>query len=426
MAAPERMLRLLQGDVGSGKTVVALYAMLMAVADRKQAAIMSPTELLAEQHELSLRKMLEGSSVRIALLTGQRQEAKPAIAVGEVDLIVGTHALLSASVKYHDLAVVVIDEQHRFGVMQRAALREPMPTDDSHPEYEGKFRGPHTLVMTATPIPRTLSLTLLGDLDITTLTGLPPGRVPIQNRVVGPEQADDVYTYTRSRLERGEQVYVVVPAIEAGQGGDGAKLKSVNQHAKLLQQKYFDGYQVGVVHGRLKSESRRKVMDRFREGNIDVLVATTVIEVGVDVPNASVMIIEHAERFGLAQLHQLRGRIGRGASSRRPLCVFIADPTTDDAIARMEAIGSTNDGFKLAEMDLQIRGMGEILGTRQSGAPPMKLANLPDDLDLLKLAKRDAMQLIEADPTLDSETNTLLRRVLLQQYGESLGLVDVA
>ena len=420
------MNRMLQGDVGAGKTVVALYALLMAVADRKQAALMAPTELLAEQHYLSISSLLEGSDVRVVLLTGKQREDVDAIASGEADLVVGTHALLSASVSFHDLAVVVIDEQHRFGVMQRAALRQP--SDENGRDAVEKERVPHTLVMTATPIPRTLSLTLLGDLDNTTLTGLPPGRMPIQNRVVGPEKADEVYAYLRTRLERGEQAYVVVPAIDAaaGQGNEpAALLKSVNAHAKLLQDKFLRGFRVATVHGRLKRETRQRVMDRFRSGEIDVLVATTVIEVGVDVPNATVMVIEHAERFGLAQLHQLRGRVGRGGT-RRSLCVFIAEPTTDEALARMEAVASTNDGFKIAELDLQIRGMGEILGTRQSGLPPMKLAEIPGDMDLLGQARRDAQRLVEADPELMEPEHAMLRRVLMTQYGRALGLVDVA
>ncbi|MEM9913543.1 MAG: ATP-dependent DNA helicase RecG [Planctomycetota bacterium] len=426
------MNRMLQGDVGAGKTVVALYALLMAVADRKQGALMAPTELLAEQHYLSISKMLAGSNVRVALLTGKQKDDAEAIASGEADLIVGTHALLSAATTFHDLAVVVIDEQHRFGVMQRATLRQSTEADEDRMDHREKV--PHTLVMTATPIPRTLSLSLLGDLDNTTLTGLPPGRMPIQNRVVGPEQADEVYRYLRSRVERGEQAYIVVPAIDsntsspvdaAGDGIESAKaLKSVNALAKTLQEKFLDGYRVGTVHGRLKRETRQKVMDRFRAGEIDVLVATTVIEVGVDVPNATVMVIEHAERFGLAQLHQLRGRVGRGGNARS-LCVFIADPTTDDALARMDAISSTNDGFKVAELDLQIRGMGEILGTRQSGLPPMKQANIPDDLDLLQLAKRDAKAMIESDPELSAAEHEKLRKVLMLQYGPALGLVDV-
>lgn len=422
------MNRMLQGDVGAGKTVVALYALLMAVADRKQGALMAPTELLAEQHHLSISKILEGTNVRVALLTGKQREDLDAVASGEADLIIGTHALLSASVAFKDLAVVVIDEQHRFGVMQRATLRQSTEAD-----AKGRERVPHTLVMTATPIPRTLSLTLLGDLDNTTLTGLPPGRTPIQNRVVGPEQADEVYRYMRSRLERGEQAYVVVPAIDSTAPGNGASdtgesakvLKSVNALAKTLQERFLEGYTVGTVHGRLKRETRQKVMDKFRAGKVDVLVATTVIEVGVDVPNATVMVIEHAERFGLAQLHQLRGRVGRGDQGRRSLCVFITDPTTDDALSRMDAISSTNDGFKVAELDLQIRGMGEILGTKQSGLPPMKLAKIPEDLELLQLAKRDAKAMIAEDPELRAGEHEKLRKVLMLQYGPAMGLVDV-
>ncbi|MEM1107449.1 MAG: ATP-dependent DNA helicase RecG [Planctomycetota bacterium] len=423
------MNRMLQGDVGAGKTVVALYALLMAVADRKQGALMAPTELLAEQHFLSISNMLAGTNVRVALLTGKQKDDAEAIASGEADLIVGTHALLSASTTFRDLAVVVIDEQHRFGVMQRATLRQPPEAGKERADDREKV--PHTLVMTATPIPRTLSLTLLGDLDNTTLTGLPPGRMPIQNRVVGPEQADEVYRYLRTRLERGEQAYVVVPAIDSAMrksgetGENSAQLKSVNALAKQLKERFFGGFVIGTVHGRLKQETRQKVMDKFRAGEIDVLVATTVVEVGVDVPNATVMVIEHAERFGLAQLHQLRGRVGRGGSNRRSLCVFVADPTTDDAVARMDAIVSTNDGFKVAELDLQIRGMGEILGTKQSGLPPMKQAQIPDDLDLLQLAKRDAKSMITDDPELRSAEHEKLRKVLMLQYGPALGLVDV-
>ena len=449
------MNRMLQGDVGAGKTIVALYALLMAVADRRQGALMAPTELLAEQHYLSIKRILDGADVRVALLTGQQRDDVAAIASGQADLIVGTHALLSASVDYHDLAVVVIDEQHRFGVVQRAALRQ-VRSGKAEPEQAaaGKEGMPHTLVMTATPIPRTLSLTLFGDLEHSTLTGLPPGRTPIQNRVVMPQQADEVYRYLQTRLARGEQVYVVVPAIESSQdqaggsrsdpeledeeawgrslglyedGGEagGKPLKNVNDHAKDLKQKFFPEHTVATVHGKMKRETRQRVMERFRRGQVDVLVATTVIEVGVDVPNATVMVVEHAERFGLAQLHQLRGRVGRGDQGRRSLCVFIADPTTDDAAARMEAIASTNDGFKIAELDLQIRGMGELLGVRQSGMPPLRMADLGQDLDLLGLARRDAEAVVAADPKLEQDAHALLRKVLLSQYGDALGLVDV-
>ena len=416
---PWPMNRLLQGDVGAGKTVVALYAMLMAVADRKQAALMAPTELLAEQHFASIARMLEGSGVSIDLFTSNHPGDREALASGRLDLAVGTHALLSASMRFHDLAVAVVDEQHRFGVKQRAALRAANDSDDQQP---GKV--PHTLVMTATPIPRTLSLTLFGDLDVSTLDELPPGRTPATNRVVMPLQAEEVYGYVAGRLRRGEQAYVVVPTID-GKGASGDELKSVNEHAALLAQRFFADFMVGVVHGRLTPQERQGVMDAFRANAVQVLVATTVIEVGVDVPNATIMVIEHAERFGLAQLHQLRGRIGRGANQKRPLCVFIAEPTTEDASKRLEAIASTNDGFKIAEHDLSIRGMGDFFGTRQAGAMPLRLAMIPEDLDLLKLAGRDADAMVSDDPTLADPRHALLRKVLLKQHGEALGLIDV-
>ena len=424
----EPMNRLLQGDVGSGKTVVALYAMLLAVGSNAQATIMAPTELLAEQHYRSISAMLEGSGVSIRLLTaGQSASGSKArkallaeIAQGTADIVIGTQALVTEHVKFANLAVAVIDEQHRFGVMQRARLRNAAEQD-----ADGRLRVPHQLVMTATPIPRTLSLTVFGDLDVSTITGKPPGRVPIESRVVGEDQADAVYEYLRKRLERGEQAYVVVPAIEGGDEDDAAALKSVAEHAKLLRQKLGGDYEVAQVHGRLSRDEREAVMQRFRDGHAAVLVATTVIEVGVDVPNASVMLIEHAERFGLAQLHQLRGRIGRGASTRRPLCVFITEPTTDDAFERMEAIAATSDGFKIAEQDLRIRGMGDFFGTRQSGMPPLRVADIPGDLDLLQLARHDAQRIIGEDWLLHNDEHVLLRKVLLQQYGEALGLIDV-
>jgi ATP-dependent DNA helicase RecG len=428
---PIPMNRLLQGDVGAGKTVVALYALLLAVADRMQAVMLAPTELLAEQHHTSIGRMLEGSGVTTALLTsahppkagGERKQLLTDIADGKIDIVVGTHALLSDHVKFHSLAVAVIDEQHRFGVMQRAAFRDANRHTKVAPD--GKRHVPHHLVMTATPIPRTLSLTLFGDLDISTIRGLPPGRTPITNRVVFPSQSDEVYSYLRTRLERGEQAYVVVPAIDAVGNESAQQLTNVRDHAKLLQDKFCKGFKVATVHGRLKRESREKIMDKFRRGEVHVLVATTVIEVGVDVPNATVMIIEHAERFGLAQLHQLRGRVGRGDHGRRSLCVFISDPTTEEAGKRLEAIAATNDGFKIAERDLQIRGMGDFFGTRQSGLPPLRVATIPEDMELLQLAQRDAQAIIEDDPFLKNEEHKSLRRVLMQQYGESMGLIDV-
>jgi ATP-dependent DNA helicase RecG len=445
---PKPMNRLLQGDVGSGKTVVALYALLLAVAGRRQGALMAPTELLAEQHYASISAMLEGSNVRMMLLTGgqapansaRRREMLETIERGEVDIIVGTHALISDKVQFHDLALAVIDEQHRFGVVQRAGFRtntarekqdeadqQPPPdeadTDASSANHQ--TRVPHYLVMTATPIPRTLSLTIFGDLDVSTIRGMPPGRTPITNRVVKPDQAHQVYEYLRTRLDEGEQAYVVVPTIDGAASESEKPLKSVREHAQTLQQTLGDGYVVETIHSQLPQTQRETVMERFRQGEVHVLVATTVIEVGVDVHNATMMIIEHAERFGLAQLHQLRGRIGRGTHGRASLCVFISEPTTEDAEQRMQAIAATNDGFRIAEQDLQIRGMGDFFGTRQSGLPPLRVADLPKDLELLQLAQRDAQHMIEQDTTLNDPAHQTLRRLLLSHYGEALGLIDV-
>ncbi|MFW6335625.1 MAG: ATP-dependent DNA helicase RecG [Phycisphaeraceae bacterium] len=383
------MNRLLQGDVGSGKTAVAVYAMLLAVANRKRAAMLAPTELLARQHMLSLEAMLEGSSVRMALLTGsmkppERRKLVDRTSAGDIDLLVGTHALLSDA----DRSVV-----------------------------------PHQMVMTATPIPRTLSLTLLGDLEVSTIDELPPGRTPVTTRVVDPSQSDTVYDYIHGRLRKGEQAYFVVPAIDAESTG-GNELKTVTQHVQTLRERFGPDLPVEAVHGRMEADELAEVMSRFRRGEVSALVATTVIEVGVDVPAATVMVVEHAERFGLAQLHQLRGRVGRGSTGGKPLCVLIAEPTTDDATARMEAIRSTRDGFRIAEKDLEIRGMGEMLGTRQSGAPPLRTARIPDDMDLLKLARRDARAIVDQNPSLSDEKWHRLRKLLIREYGETLGLVD--
>ncbi len=412
---PRPMNRLLQGDVGSGKTVVALYAMLMAAASNRQAALMAPTELLAEQHFLSIGDMLRDSTVRLALLTGSQSTEQRAAVLrridrGEIDLVVGTQALLTETVQFADLGVVVVDEQHRFGVVQRAAIRS---------KAADRQTVPHCLVMTATPIPRTLSLTVFGDLDVSTIRGLPPGRQPIVTRVVHPDREAAVYDYIAGRLDDGEQAYIVLPAIEQGE----ANLKAVRTEARRLEQTHFAGRRIATIHGRLQRHRREKIMHQFRAGRIDVLVATTVIEVGVDVPNASIMVVEHAERFGLAQLHQLRGRVGRG--SRKSLCVFISDPTTEDAAERLSAIARTTDGFDIAEADLVIRGMGELIGTRQSGLPPLRVARIPADMDLLRLARRDAAELVAADPRLAHPSHDLLGKRLVKQYGEVLDLGDV-
>ena len=327
---------------------------------------------------------------------------------GEIDIVVGTHALLTEDVVFSNIAIAITDEQHRFGVQQRALLRNK--ADDEHAI-------PHTLVMTATPIPRTLSLTIFGDLDVSTINAMPPGRSPITTKLVCPEDANKVYTYLRELVDKGQQGYVVVPLVDETESG----LKSAESHAESLQNGVLKGKKVGVVHGRMKSAQREKTMNQFRDGTIDVLVATTVIEVGVDVANAAMIVIEHADRFGLAQLHQLRGRVGRGTLPG--VCALIASPTTEEGIQRLEAIVETTDGFKIAERDLEIRGPGELFGAKQSGIAPFKVARLPRDFDLLRLARRNAVEWIKHDPTL--QNSPLLRSRLLHAHGEKLGLGDV-
>ncbi|MEQ9616471.1 MAG: ATP-dependent DNA helicase RecG [Phycisphaerales bacterium] len=408
--------RLIQGDVGAGKTVVALYAMLAAVALKHQAVLMAPTELLAEQHFLSITGLLEGSRVSLELLTGsltasEREGAVHRIARGESDIVIGTHALLTDDVKFKSLASVVIDEQHRFGVEQRAVLR------DKSIDHRAM---PHIFVMTATPIPRTLALTIFGDLDVSTITGLPPGRTPVHTAHVPSQHAESVYAKVREHLDAGEQAYIVLPAIDDASTG----LTTVRERLAWLEQGPLNGKRIAALHGRLDRATRDHIMHRFRGGSIDALVATTVIEVGVDVPNATVMVIEHAERFGLAQLHQLRGRVGRGAKPSS--CYLIADPNTEEGEARIRVMTSTNDGFRIAEKDLEIRGPGEILGSRQSGALPFVLTEFPRDTELLMLARRDAEAWIEKSPLLHGGAEALLLRRLLKAHGESLDLTDVA
>lgn len=416
MGQPFAMNRLLQGDVGSGKTAVAVYAMLLAVAHGFQAALVAPTELLAEQHYAVLGAMLKGSQVRIAFITGsntsaERRERVAGLATGKFDIAIGTHALLEGGVAFRNLAVAVIDEQHRFGVKQRAAIRQ---------KGQGELPVvPHTLVMTATPIPRTLAITLYGDLDTSVLRGSPPGRTRIITRVVAPEKAPEVYSYLRTRLERGEQAYVVVPAVEESDLG----LKDVANHLRYLQEGPWKGLKLAGLHGAMARDERDVTMNAFRAGTVQALVATIVIEVGVDVSNASVMVVEHADRFGLAQLHQLRGRVGRG--STQSLCVFLGESTTDDGKQRLEAIGNTDDGFVIAETDLRIRGPGEVFGSRQSGLPPFQIANLATDGELLRVAREDAHAWIEKDPELDAPGVAALKNKLWLTYGKALGLGDV-
>lgn len=395
LCAGRPMNRLLQGDVGSGKTVAAVYAALAAVANGKQAAVMAPTEILADQHERTFRRFLEGSRVRIARLSGGRatkasKELRAQAADGSADVVIGTHALLEPDVTFASLAVAVIDEQQKFGVHQRAGLRH-------------KGRRPHVLVMTATPIPRTLALTLLGDLDVSTLDEAPPGRHPVTTLVrTGSARAEEM-AFVRKLLREGRQAYFVSPVIE-----ESARLEveSVTTlHARLV--KDLEGFRVGLLHGRMKPDEKDAAMEAFRRGEVSALVSTVVIEVGVDVPNATVMVVENAERFGLSQLHQLRGRVARG--THEGYCILFADARTDEGRERLKVLAETSDGFKIAEADLRIRGPGEFLGTRQSGLPEFRAADLAQDLQLLQWAREDAFRLVASDPELTASTGPLIR-----------------
>jgi ATP-dependent DNA helicase RecG len=383
MCSPQPMNRLLQGDVGCGKTIVALLAALVAMENGLQVAFMAPTELLAEQHYLSIRRLLAPSRFRVVSLTGSagaktRRETVAAVETGVADLVVGTHALVQSGLRFRELGLAVIDEQHRFGVLQRATLRD-------------KGRQPDVLVMTATPIPRTLALTSYGDLDVSVIRDLPPGRRPVRTKVEPESRREAVYEFVRRRLRAGRQAYVVYPLVEESAKVD---LKAATVMATTLST-LFPDHTVGLLHGRLKSEARDDVMRRFAAGEVDLLVATTVVEVGVDVPNAAVMVVEHAERFGLAQLHQLRGRVGRGA--QQSYCrLLYQGPLSDMARARLKALAGTSDGFEIAEHDLTLRGPGEMLGTRQSGVPTLRVANLLRDHALMEIARQEAFDALQA------------------------------
>ncbi|MBA3521417.1 MAG: ATP-dependent DNA helicase RecG [Gemmatimonadales bacterium] len=408
MTAPERMHRLLMGDVGTGKTVVALFAMLLAVENDYQAALMAPTELLAEQHAATLERLLSPLSIRPELLLGrqtasEKSAARARLATGQARLAVGTHALMQESVSFKRLGLVVIDEQHRFGVEQRAALI-------------GKGAAPDVLLLTATPIPRSLALTLYGDLDVSTLRERPPGRGQVRTAVRLNNQRERVMEFVRAECERGRQAYVVLPVIEESERAD---LRAATTMVQALSARWPD-LRVGLVHGRLKADERDAVMRSFREGEVAVLVATTVIEVGIDVPNATVMLIEHPERFGLAQLHQLRGRVGRG--SEESYCVLLSDGPAPD---RLHAFAATQDGFKIAELDLQERGMGDLIGARQSGGFELRHARLPADEDLLSQARTLAIRLIEADPALQRAENQRLRERAISRYPRAVELFRV-
>lgn len=383
MEKPYPMNRLLQGDVGCGKTVVALMAMLVAAECKYQSALMAPTEILAEQHYINMHGMIEDLGLNICLLTGSSKDRPLSkIASGEIDIIMGTHALIQEEVIFNKVGLVVIDEQHRFGVAQRALLRK-------------KANNPDVLVMTATPIPRTLALTLYSDLDYSVIDELPPDRRPARTLLFSSKQKDDIYRIIREEVKKGRQIYVVYPVIEESEKTD---LRSAIT-GKSAFEKIFPEFRVGLLHGRMKAQEREEIMAGFKRREIDILVSTTVIEVGVDVPNATVMLIIHAERFGLSQLHQLRGRIGRG--SYQSFCILVAyEPCGQEAKRRLNIMVKSNDGFRIAEEDLNIRGPGEFLGTRQSGMPDLRIANIIRDAALLNDARREALSLIEKDPDL--------------------------
>jgi ATP-dependent DNA helicase RecG len=403
LASERCMNRLLQGDVGSGKTVVALLAMLVACENLAQAAMMAPTEILAEQHFQGWHERLAGIGVKSALLTGstraaERREIIAGLESGAVQLVFGTHALIEEEVKFDRLGLVVVDEQHRFGVRQRAALLN-------------KGLNPDFLVMTATPIPRTLAMTLYGDLDSSILDEKPPGRRPVATKLMSGLERDSVYQATARHLDAGEQAFVVCPLIEESEKLDLASAVKTFEQTKAALPKH----RVGLVHGRMKPEERGELMERFRKKELDLLVATSVIEVGVDVPDATVMIIEHPERFGLAQLHQLRGRIGRG--SKQSFCILLASRLgLGEARERLEFFVRTSDGFELAEKDMEIRGPGEMLGTRQHGLPDLRVADIGRDRKVLRQARKDAFRLVKLDPELKQPQNGCIRRTLLSRY----------
>jgi len=423
MQKPYPMRRLLQGDVGSGKTIVSFQAAIIAIENGYQVALMAPTEILAQQHYFSARRILENAGYRIVLLTGsleadRKREIRRHIAQGNAQLVIGTHALLEEKVEFAKPGLVIVDEQHRFGVLQRLKLMKKSGegSNDNNPAE------PDVLVMTATPIPRTLALTLYGDLDLSVLDELPPGRTPIVTRRITDDESPKVWEFVRKQVAAGHQVYVVYPVIAES---EESELKAAIKMYRELSGKVFADLKVGLLHGRLDADLKDQVMRMFQKGELQILVATTVIEVGVDVPNATVMVIEHAERFGLAQLHQLRGRIGRGAA--KSYCILMTGgKVTEEGERRLDAMVRTNDGFQIAELDLELRGPGEFFGTRQAGMPSFRVANLIRDRQLLELAKREAAAVM-AGPN-SEVTQVEISRALVAlrtRWQHTYGLVEV-
>jgi ATP-dependent DNA helicase RecG len=412
MSSAKPMNRLLEGDVGSGKTVVAAYALVITVQNGFQGVIMAPTEVLARQHFIGLSELLMPLGINISLLIGgmpadTKRKVTEEIRGGRIDIIVGTHAVIQEAVEFKNLGIAVIDEQHKFGVTQRSILRR-------------KGRNPHILVMTATPIPRTLALTVYGDLDMSVIKELPKGRKPIETYWVEEAKRGEVYGFIREEIDKGRQAYVVCPLVES----TGVKAKSAVEIYEKLKNEIFPDYKIGLLHGRMSVQEKDKIMKEFKKGKPQILVSTVVIEVGIDVSNASIMLVENAERFGLAQLHQLRGRVGRGEHAS--YCILLADPKTDEATKRIRAIENTMDGFQIAETDLEIRGPGEFFGNKQHGLPEIKFGSILKDFGIMERARIEALSLVADDPALSHEHHQKLREGLAAKFNDKLGLINVA
>ncbi len=413
LRSPHPMNRLIQGDVGSGKTVVALLASLYVVECGYQAAIMAPTEVLAEQHYLNLHRWVEPLGIKVILLTSSikgsgREDLYDRIRRGDIQLVIGTHAVIQEAVEFQRLGLAIVDEQHKFGVVQRGLLKK-------------KGENPDVLVMTATPIPRTLAMTIYGDLDVSLIDEMPPGRVPVETRVFRESGRERVYRIVEEEIRKGRQAFVVYPLVEESEKLD---LKDATRMAEHLQKDVFPEFRIGLLHGRMKSDEKEEIMAGFKERKIQILVATTVIEVGIDIPNASVMVVEHAERFGLSQLHQLRGRIGRGRYPSK--CILLAQyRSSEDARVRLRAMEKTNDGFRIAEEDLDLRGPGDFFGIRQSGFPDFRVAHLVRDTPLLIEARKEAFQLIQEDPELVHPSHAALRDILRKRWRGRLELAGI-
>lgn len=413
MKNPQAMNRLLQGDVGSGKTIVAILSMALAVGNKAQTVLMAPTEILANQHYESVKSILDHVNIPCALLIGQmkksdRQKILQGLENGSIPVVIGTHALIQDDVLFQQLGLVIVDEQHRFGVKQRGKLID-------------KGLNPHFLAMTATPIPRTLSITYHGDMDLSIIDELPKNRIPIVTKVIEPSRLKSVYSFMKDEVNKGRQCMVIYPLVEESEKSD---LTAAVEAHKQLDKYVFPECQVGLIHGRLKTEEKDTIMNRFSNNEINILVSTTVIEVGVDIPNATVMLVEHAERFGLTQLHQLRGRVGRGAE--KSYCILVKRKVTDTSQDRLSIMERTNDGFVIADEDLKLRGPGEFFGIRQSGFLQFRIANLLTDGPIIRSARKVAFEIAKNDPNLTDKNHQFIRKTFLQEYAERMDFVQIS